>query len=57
MDKIKVPQDDEPQSWMQLAMACLADMERYANDETPHRIMVSVREYSKRATLLIKAGR
>ena len=46
--------DDEPKSFKELAEACIADMERYAEDELPHRRMVSFRAYKERFDLLSK---
>lgn len=50
-----IPNDDEPQNWRELAEACLADMERYAGDETSARMMVSYKGYRERFELLAQA--
>lgn len=50
-----IPNDDEPQNWRELAEACLADMERYAGDETSARMMVSYKGYRERLELLAQA--
>lgn len=47
-----VPLDDDPQNFKELAEACILDMESYAADETPHRIMVSLRGYRERFALI-----
>jgi len=48
--------DNEPQTWRELASAAIADLFRYADDELPHRRMVSANAYLARFKLLETAS-
>jgi hypothetical protein len=43
---------DEVQTWKGLAISAIMDLRRYADDELPHRRMVSVRAYEADAVRL-----
>ena len=53
---IHTPDDDAPQNWRRLALACMADMARYASDETPERMLVSLNAYKACAERLEAAS-
>jgi hypothetical protein len=44
--------DEDPQTWRDLAEAAIMDLRRYADDELPHRRLVSARAYEARFALL-----
>lgn len=51
----ELPDDDEPKTWRELAKAAIMDLRRYADDELPHRRMVSVEAYEQRFKLIDEA--
>jgi hypothetical protein len=46
---------DEVRTWKGLALSAISDMRRYADDDLPHRRMVSVEAYEEDAIRLHSA--
>jgi hypothetical protein len=44
--------DDDPKTFRELAEAAIMDLRHYAEDELPHRRLVSARAYEKRFQLI-----